>query len=803
MNQFLSGLTGQRHDAMAFLFTHLPPSDPDTYDRELFLSFTDHALALRSAAPWCAALDEEIFYHYVLFPRVNDEDLSFHREIFHAALWDRIKDLPSTEEMVLEVNRWCHEHASYEAQDDRTASPLTVYRSGSGRCGEESGFLVSALRSIGIPARQVYCPRWAHCDDNHAWVEALCDGKWRFLGACEPEPVIDRGWFNAPASRAVMVHSRLFGEGSHPLHGECIGEYNGARWFNQTSRYALTKRKTLRATINGTPAAGAVFHIQLLNEASFHTIAAVTADEQGEASVELGLGDIHILSVLGEYSAECDCFSEDSASLELSVFHNSGETPWRTVDYRAPADAPVNPSPLTAEQKKFRAGIIAYGNTRRNARIAAMCPDPSDELLLAARGNADVFLRFIDEHSHELGSDIRLALLESLCDKDLRDISYDTLDAHLYALPGHYGHSIENYRNYVVCPRIALEPLTPWRDELSERFTEKEKERIFNDPMILWHEFCRDIAPAETYGNLVWPPLTTLHGKRGNQMSLYILFVASLRALSFAARLRPLDGVPEYWDRGKWNCVVKEETGTLDLSSNTTPVYRQNWTLSRWNGTAWQLLGLDDTSWENGKCTLTLPVGQYRIITSVRLPRGDQFAAMREIAIEAGKTTESELHFRTYELSDMLRRQQLPKMSAVTLDDEAVEDICRYDGRPSILLWLEEGGEPTEHVLNELLNAREAFAALPANLVFLLRNREALAQLTLFKAVAAFPDARVLLDDWAYDLEQTARHLTCDPDQPPLLLVCDGEGNAVYGTSGYRVGSVELLRRIAEYVAEK
>ena len=32
-------------------------------------------------------------------------------------------------------------------------------------------------------SRQVYTPRWAHTDDNHAWVEAWVNGKWYFLGA--------------------------------------------------------------------------------------------------------------------------------------------------------------------------------------------------------------------------------------------------------------------------------------------------------------------------------------------------------------------------------------------------------------------------------------------------------------------------------------------------------------------------------------------------------------------------------------------------------------------------------------------
>ena len=116
-----------RQTALDFLRAHLPQSDLVSYDEALFLRFIDHALALREHAPWCAELDDEIFLHYVLFPRVNDEDLSFHREIFHNALWDRVKNL-SPDDKILEVNRWCHEIASYQSQDDRTASSLTVYR---------------------------------------------------------------------------------------------------------------------------------------------------------------------------------------------------------------------------------------------------------------------------------------------------------------------------------------------------------------------------------------------------------------------------------------------------------------------------------------------------------------------------------------------------------------------------------------------------------------------------------------------------------------------------------------------------
>ena len=71
---------------------------------------------------------------------------------------------------------------------------------------------VAALRAVGIPARQVYTPRWAHTDDNHAWVEAWVDGDWHFMGACEPEPVLDMGWFNASVSRAMILHTKVAGD---------------------------------------------------------------------------------------------------------------------------------------------------------------------------------------------------------------------------------------------------------------------------------------------------------------------------------------------------------------------------------------------------------------------------------------------------------------------------------------------------------------------------------------------------------------------------------------------------------------
>ena len=144
---------------MKFFYGTMPLRDAGEYPFDVFLSFVRHGLWLREHVEWCASLPEDIFVNHVLYYRINSEDISVNREFFYDQLKERLTDLglwESPREAVLEINYWCAEHVSYQASDLRTASPMTVYRSGKGRCGEESTFMVTALRSVGLPARQVY-----------------------------------------------------------------------------------------------------------------------------------------------------------------------------------------------------------------------------------------------------------------------------------------------------------------------------------------------------------------------------------------------------------------------------------------------------------------------------------------------------------------------------------------------------------------------------------------------------------------------------------------------------------------------
>ena len=521
----LDGLTGARRRAMEFLLDHLPGSDLDCYPPALFLRFADHALALREEAPWCGALDWEPFAHYVLFPRVNDEDLSFHRALFHRSLWPRVKDLPTQEERVLEVNRWCHEHASYQAQDSRTASPLTVYRCGSGRCGEESAFLVSALRSVGIAARQVYAPRWSHCDDNHAWVEALCAGRWRYLGACEPEPVLDRGWFATAASRAVLAHSRVFGGAEpSPLHGELLGRDGDVTWFNQTARYADAAPRAIRVFLNGRPAAGARVELQILNEAAFRPIAALTAGADGSVRPSLGRGDVHVLASLDGLTAEGDCGPEE---LDLSLSPAApGDSPWTGFDFHAPADLRPAPALLSPPLKAARAEALRRGNALRLARAAGYSR-PSrgewEDLRQNARGNWDQVRAFLEGE----GPDRRERLVRTLSAKDLRDVTASLLEDHLARLPPRLpGVPEDIYWRYAACPRLELEPLTPWRGPVLEWLGSRR-----DGPAALWNRIqAETVLRPPAFGSLCRTPDTVLRAGAWDGRSRRLLFAAALRA---------------------------------------------------------------------------------------------------------------------------------------------------------------------------------------------------------------------------------------------------------------------------------
>jgi len=342
---------GQRR-ALEFLYAYMPLPDMTDYTGEFYLMNVDASLRAMNEMPWGKSVPEREFRHFVLPPRVNNENLDSCRVVFYRELKDRVRNL-SMSEAILEVNHWCHEKVSYQPSDSRTSSPLATVRSAIGRCGEESTFTVAALRAVGIPARQVYTPRWAHTDDNHAWVEAWADGRWHFLGACEPEAVLDLGWFNAPAARGMMMNTKVFGRYDGPEEVLEVSPCYTA--INVTSNYAPVDVIGVKVTDTaGCAVEGAEVRFSLYNYAEYYPLSVKTTDKSGRASLLAGKGDLLLWASSDGMSGMAKGTVGRDSMVTVILDHRPGDTltvEWDLVPPHAESRAPTGLSCGTGGQR--------------------------------------------------------------------------------------------------------------------------------------------------------------------------------------------------------------------------------------------------------------------------------------------------------------------------------------------------------------------------------------------------------------------------------------------------------------------
>lgn len=805
--------------AMKYLYVTAPYSDLVNYSFEEIQDFAEHGLFLYNTLERVKELPEEMFLNYILDHRVNEEEVLPCRSFFWNELKDRIAG-KNAKDAVIEVNYWCAEEATYHSGDDRTLPALTVYRRGCGRCGEESVFLVNALRSVGIPARQVYVPRWSHCDDNHAWVELWCDGKWYFTGACEPLMILNKGWFTNASSRAMMVHSRLFD--LFPAEGEdVIGKEGAAVMLNQTARYARVKTVSVKVTDKeGAAVKGAQVQFQVLNMGEYFPIAKAETDENGTVSLVTGFGSVRVLAFLpgmeGFAQTDLDTRAQDEISLTLTGEAVEAED-WRAVDVIAPVDTPVNPDMPTPEQK-------AEG-TRRLNEANKIRKEKKENWV---NPELTAFLAGEDE------KELRQAMVDVLSEKDQTDCVCSVLEEHLeygkrYAQEfkmksgtekcgekemngadsqtcGNTDYSI--YINFVLNPRVEDELLRPYRKGILSFFTEEQKAIFRANPAEIWNYIQAHITayPDNERETVMETPYECLVSGIGTERSQKVLFVAIARTLGIPARLNPDNKVMEYWVDNQFVPVLKQQEGgsvlTLKKEADAVWNYYQNWTMGRLVGNEYVSLNLTGRSWEGDTLELALIPGTYRIITTNRLPNGNQFAWEKTFIIKEGEKLEETLRLREAQLGDMLERISLPEFEVKDFAGNTVTCADLTKGGKKILMWLEESREPTEHILNEMLEHAEKFHEFENSVSFMIRTQEAKQDPLLAKVLKTFPKVSIYYDSFEENIELLGRRMYVDPDKLPLILVTNGESVGIYATSGYNVGTGDMLIRIMEEVPE-
>ena len=829
---FEQEMSEQQREALTFLYAYMPLGDITDYSGEFFLENIDYTFRAKEEMPWGKLIPEREFRHFVLPVRVNNENLDNSRKVFYEELKDRVKNL-SLHDAVLEVNHWCHEKVVYTPSDARTSSPLASVKTAYGRCGEESTFTVAALRSVGIPARQVYTPRWAHTDDNHAWVEAWVDGKWYFLGACEPEPVLNLGWFNAPASRGMLMHTKVFGRYNGPE--EIMHQNPNYTEINIIGNYAPAAKASVKVTdADGQPVKDAKVEFKVYNYAEFYTVATKKTDDAGQTFLSAGKGDMLVwASKDGRFGYGKLSFGKD-ATLELKLDKKAGESYSLELDIVPPAEG-ANMPEVTAEQRDENNRRMAIEDSIRNAYVGTFMSDASarefakkyqlDEdavakILLASRGNHDVITNFMARLRSDKSKAGGIDMLQRISAKDLRDVSLDVLIDHMQSHV--YRENMDYFRRFIRNPRVANEMLTPYKAFFKEAIPEEDKATFKADWMklVAWVSENIRVDANCNLGGAPISPAGVWKARVADAHSRDIFFVSMARSLGIPSRIDEVTGKVQLINVDgaidvDFGSINKEESpkGKLiakykPIKSLSDPKYYSHFSISKLTdeGTL-QLLNYDEgdidmgegATWSNLlKNGTALDEGNYLMVTGTRLASGGVLAEMEFFPIHSGNTTTLDLVMRESQDDVQVIGSFNSESLYKPLEGEDLKSILNTTGRGYfVVAVLGVNQEPTNHALRDIAAKAKDFEDWGRGMVLLFPSEEDYAKFRPQDFPGLPKNITFGIDKDGSIQAQIAKEMKlANKTILPMFIIGDTFNRVVFVSQGYTIGLGEQLMKV-------
>ena len=789
------GISAPEREALEFLYAYMPLADVTDYPVDFYLQNVRASLKAREEMGW--KVPEREFRHFVLPLRVNNEDLDSARVVFYRMLKPRVEGL-SMEEAILEVNHWCHEKMTYQPSDGRTHAPLASLKNALGRCGEESTFCVAALRSVGIPARQVYTPRWAHTESNHAWVEAWADGRWRFLCACEPEPVLDLGWFNAPASRAMLTHTKVFGKYDGPE--EVVLRTPGYTEINLIGQYARSAKATVKVRdAAGKPVQDARVDFCIYNSSQFFPAVSKYTDGAGETSLSAGVGDMLAwASKDGAYGFARVRFGTDT---EVDVTLDSpvgAPVVSQLMDIVPPAEQVVLPE-VTPELRALNDRKMACEDSVRKAYMATFpdrafalqfvednaLPAEAVSLVEGACGNGPVITAFLKEADDKPRA---VALLRSLSRKDLSDVTPEVLwDSY---------HATES----ILAPRIENEFLTPYKSWFLENIPDSLRAAFKGNAQAIvdWVEKHVHVDEDPLFWDIPVSPAGVWKSRQANPRSRDLLAIALARTFGVEMRKDRNTGSLRY--SGDKADVA---TGHVDLTYTPVegidkPEYGRHYTVSRIvdGRTQMVFLGFPGEGRRFGM-TGELPEGDYLLSSGNRLSDGSTPVTVTLFHVSAGE------------------RLEVPVVIETVLEEVKVQG--QFD--PGKLLQVADGGhyaaavldvgmEPTNHVLRDIAEEKDVLEAW-GRPIFLVTTSQAQTDRLHSEMeqgrYGTLPSTVVFVTDSEGDLlPRLCKDLNLSAERLPLVVLGNaGTQEVVFTSQGYTIGMGAQLAAIARKLEQK
>lgn len=836
---FDKSLSLEQEEALKFLYAYMPLSDLADYDGEYYLQQIDLSLMARDTFSWGKDIPEDIFRHFVLPVRINNENLDTARVVIFNELKNRVRNLSMTD-AALEVNHWCHEKVNYRASDARTSSPLASMRTSFGRCGEESTFTVSAMRSVGIPARQVYTPRWAHTDDNHAWVEVFVEGKWQYLGACEPEAVLNKGWFDVPVKRAMMVHTNVIG--AYKGNENVLEQNDLYTKINSLSSYAITKPLAVMV-INeeGKPVPDARVEFRIYNYAEFYPMVVKQSDENGMAVVQTGLGDLQI------WASKNDIYGYSKVSIALvdtltvKLNRRAGETYSEIVDIVPPVEKLVESVPVDRQEENSRRLVLE--DSIRNAYMATfMKPEQAEymaimygldtarvkRLIALSYGNWREISTFIKGNSK---NPMVLDLLGSISEKDLRDTPAKYLSDHL-SLINYVNDTIdiaankiqikdntgiddlpfdnEIFKEGILSPRISNELIRPWRTYLRESLKPIFEGEGGEDTQTLsmikgWVRDSITLNTTENYMGCPISPIGVYQIRIADKLSRDIFFVAFCRTFNIPARINQATQMPQVYKEGGWVNVTFEDSEAPVKSAQLVllngegnaikPEYYIHYTIQKYNNGYFTTLDYEGSSLVTEfPVTLDLEPGYYLLMTGHRRDDGSVLSGTNYFTLKKGdklsKTVLLQPLEQTRTIAGIIDLRFL-----VTDMTGKRKTLAELSGNKGIILsFINPANEPTRHIMSDIPLLTADFNKWGGHFLFIVPSSIIPKDYNPVN-YKNLPQATIFMEDAGDKLLKAITKSVGLPASPnyPLVVFITPKGEITFLSTGYRIGIGENL----------
>ena len=828
---FNDQMTPEEREALTFMYAYMPIGDITDYSGDFYLKNIRSTFQARNEMPWGDSIPEDIFRHFVLPVRINNENLDESRMVFFDELKDRVKGL-SLYDAVLEVNHWCHEKVIYTPSDGRTSSPLASVKTAYGRCGEESTFTVAALRSVGIPARQVYTPRWAHTDDNHAWVEAWVNGKWYFLGACEPEPVLNLGWFNGPAYRGMLMHTKVFGKYNGPE--DVMERTDGYTEINVIDNYAPSAKAVITVTdANGKPVKDALVEFKIYNYAEFNSVARKKTDADGKCSLSAGKGDMLVwASKDGKFGYSKVSFGKDG-EVTIALNKKPGDVETIALDIIPPVDGSI-PAEVTPEQKEANAKRLLEEDAIRNKYVATFYteekaealakelgidPMKTEDFMIGSRGNWMEIEKFLRETPAEKRAQA-MALLDVVSAKDLRDTPASVFADHLNNTPAVQS---EWFNEYIMNPRVANEFLTPYKSFFAANIEPSLAKQAVENPQALvdWVKNNVSINDALNAQRIPIMPMGVWKSRIADKGSRNIFFVAVARSLGIPARIEPVARKIQYFKDNAWVDVDFEaavqttaKQGKViasyqPIKALQDPKYYSHFTIAKVlpNGTLQTLnferggnvdMGLGDTWSGLLKKPLSMDEGNYMLVTGTRMANGSVLAEIEFFNVEADKTTPIQLEMRESKDEIQVIGNFNSENKFKRADNGEETSLLATTGRGYyIVALLGSRQEPTNHAMRDIAAVKKELEDWGRGIVLLFPDEKGYKNFDP-KEFGDLPGTITYgLDiDGAIQKEMATAMKLQNANTLPIFLIADTFNRVVFVSQGYTIGLGEQLMKV-------